>query len=58
MPATVRHFETRKQAKTYLAERKKYGDHTLSIYKKLKGHLNRKKKPFVVCCYTQWLNLY
>ena len=52
----VRHFETKSAAKDYL--KSKPFSESLSIYKKLKGHKNRAKKPFVVCTYIEWLNLY
>ena len=52
----MRHFKTRAQAKKYLKENNhKYG---LKIFKKLKGHRNRVKKPYVVGTELEWLNLY
>lgn len=51
----VRHFETKKKAKDFKEQK---NNSTLNIYKKLKGHKNRIKKPFVVCSYIEWLNLY
>ena len=52
----VRHFETKYKAKKFLAS--KTYDYGLTIYRKKKGHLNRGNKPFVVCTYIEWLNLY
>ena len=52
----MRHFETRKKAKDYLKEQPSHLG--LHIYKKLKGHKNRGKKPFVVGSEIEWLNLY
>ena len=51
----VRHFESKAKAKTHLS---KQNNSVLNIYKKLKGHKNRVKKPFVVCSHIEWLNLY
>lgn len=51
----VRHFETKKQAHKFKEEK---NNNSLRIFKKLKGHKNRNKKPFVVCTYFEWLNLY
>jgi hypothetical protein len=56
----VRHFKTRLQAKKYKADQIKKGvsSRSLVIRKKLKGHLNRKAKPFIVSSEMEWLNLY
>jgi|TARA_R110000744_G_scaffold156744_2_gene272463 hypothetical protein len=56
----VRHFKTRLQAKKYKADQIKKGvsARSLVIRKKLKGHLNRKAKPFIVSSEMEWLNLY
>jgi hypothetical protein len=51
----VRHFTSKKEAINYMAKQNKTDLH---IYRKLKGHLNRIKKPFVVCSYIEWVNLY
>lgn len=51
----VRHFENRSKAKKFKEEK---NSSVLKIFKKLKGHKNRNKKPFVVCSYIEWLNLY
>jgi len=51
----VRHFETKKKAREF---KEKQNNSCLRIFKKLKGHKNRKKKPFVVCSEFEWLNLY
>lgn len=54
----VRHFETKKQARQYKAGLPPYERDFVRIYKKIKGHKNRGKKPFVVCSEIEWLNLY
>jgi len=55
----VRHFKSKKDAKKFLKEKQeKENNFTLHIFKKLKGHKNRTKKPFVVCTGFEWLNLY
>lgn len=51
----VRHFESKAKAKKFKEEQ---NSSTLKIFKKLKGHKNRVKKPFVVCSHIEWLNLY
>ena len=50
----VRHFETRKKAIEYKDQK---NNSVLRLYKKLKGHKNRVKKPFVICSYIEWINL-
>ena len=52
----VRHFETKAKAKKFKESLPNYS--LVKIFKKLKGHKNRKAKPFVVCTYIEWLNLY
>lgn len=51
----VKHFESRAKARKY---KDNQNNSVLNTYKKLKGHKNRVKKPFVVCSYIEWLNLY
>jgi hypothetical protein len=51
----VRHFETKAKAKKFKDGK---NSSVLKIFKKLKGHKNRVKKPFVVCSEIEWLNLY
>ncbi len=51
----VRHFSTKKKANKFKDEQNNV---CLRIFKKLKGHKNRKQKPFVVCSEMEWLNLY
>lgn len=51
----ARHFETKKEAQKFHTEQR---NSNLGIWKKIKGHKNRIKKPFVVCSYIEWLNLY
>lgn len=48
----MRHFATRKEAIAFR------GISSLRIFKKLIGHKNRIKKPYVVCTYFEWMNLY
>ena len=50
----MRHFATKSQAKKWRDTNKP----NCKIFKKLKGHKNRIKKPFVVGSYMEWLNLY
>lgn len=49
----IRHFATRKEANDFQKNKP-----SLGVFKKLKGHKNRIKKPFVVCSEFQWLNLH
>lgn len=51
----MRHFATKKQAMDFLKTKPNHLG--LHIFKKLKGHKNRIKKPFVVGTTFQWLNL-
>jgi hypothetical protein len=54
----VRHFENRSEAKKFKSKVESVSNYAnLHIYKKLKGHKNRGKKPFVVCNAIEWLNL-
>jgi len=50
----MKHFTTRKEASDF---RKSQNDDYIKVFKKLKGHRNRIKKPFVVGSEFQWLNL-
>jgi len=52
----MRHFETKKEAIKFACEQNKF---TIKahIFKKLKGHKNRIKKPFAVGSEMEWLNL-
>lgn len=55
----MRHFATRKEAKKFIAEKNKQSQYSnVKLFKKLKGHKNRIKKPFVVGSEFEWLNLY
>jgi len=49
----MRHFATKKEAVKFRDSQAP----THKIFKKLKGHKNRVKKPFVVGTEIQWLNL-
>jgi len=53
----MRHFETKKAARKYIATFPSW-NYGLKVFKKLKGHRNRIKKPFVVGSELEWLNLY
>jgi hypothetical protein len=53
----MRHFENKKQAVKYRDEQRARGNQ-FKIFRKLKGHRNRVKKPFVVGTELEWLNLY
>lgn len=52
----MRHFATLKEAKAFKNSKPQYLGY--GIYKKIKGHKNRIKKPFVVGTFFEWLNLY
>jgi hypothetical protein len=54
----VHHFKTKKEAAKFKEDQEFKGWLCLHIYKKVKGHKNRTKKPFVVCSHLEWLNLY
>lgn len=51
---TMRHFATKKEAIKWRDQNRPQH----KIFKKLKGHKNRVKKPFVVGTELEWLNLY
>jgi len=53
----MRHFATKKEAIKFRDEQNKFGSR-FKVFKKLKGHRNRIKKPFVVGSEIEWLNLY
>lgn len=54
----MRHFETKKEAIDFAKAKNKIdqriGTH---VFRKLKGHKNRVKKPFVAGTEMEWLNL-
>ena len=50
----MRHFESRRKAKAWRDK----NEPSHEIFKKIKGHKNRVKKPFLVGTYLQWLNQY
>jgi len=52
----MRHFETKKQALKFRDEQNRKGNH-FKVFRKLKGHKNKVKKPFVVGTEFEWLNL-
>jgi len=52
----MRHFKTKKEAFKF-RESIYRNDPTIKVFKKLKGHRNRIKKPFVVGSEFEWLNL-
>lgn len=54
----MRHFETMTKAKKFVGSMHPSERNHIHIYRKLKGHKNRIKKPFVVGTYFEWLNLY
>ena len=54
----VRHFESKHEAIDYRDKEREKGNNQLKVYKKLKGHSNRIKKPFVCCSEIEWLNYY
>jgi len=54
----MRHFATLYKANKFVKELNNSGNFTQKRYKKKKGHKNRTKKPYVVCSYIGWLNLY
>lgn len=51
----MRHFATKKEAIKFTAKYSKH--HAFKVFKKLKGHRNRIKKPFVVGSEFEWMNL-
>ena len=53
----MRHFATKKEAVKF-RDTKHPNDSTIKVFKKIKGHKNRVKKPFVVGSEFEWLNLY
>ena len=53
----MRHFETKPKAKKFRDETNGDGYPHMKIFKKIKGHKNRLKKPFVVGTEFEWLNL-
>lgn len=53
----MRHFKTKKEAITFKEEQSHKTGRPLKVFKKLKGHKNRVKKPFVVGTELEWLNL-
>jgi hypothetical protein len=50
----MKHFATKKEAIKFRDENR---NKTLKVFKKIKGHKNRIKKPFVVGTEFEWLNL-
>lgn len=54
----MRHFATKKEATAFRDEQRAKGNRSQKVFKKLKGHKNRIKKPFVVGSEFEWLNLY
>ena len=44
----MKHFETKKKAKEFRDKTNGNGFPHMKIFKKIKGHKNRVKKPFVV----------
>jgi hypothetical protein len=52
----MRHFETKAKALKFRDEQRSRGKN-VKVFKKLKGHRNRLKKPFVVGTEFEWLNL-
>jgi|GEM_PF-6399707 len=54
----MRHFETKKLAIEHRDKQRAKGHNLVKVFKKLKGHKNRNKKPFVVGTEFEWLNLY
>jgi len=53
----MKHFETKREAIKFRDEQNSKGKN-LKVFKKLKGHKNRIKKPFVVGTQLEWLNLH
>jgi hypothetical protein len=52
----MKHFETRKEAVKFAEETNRFHK-SVSVFKKIKGHKNRIKKPFVVGSQMEFLNL-
>ena len=53
----MKHFATKKEALKFRDEKRAKGDNMIKVFKKIKGHKNRIKKPFVVGSELEWLNL-
>jgi len=53
----MRHFETKKESEKFCESQNKFSI-KVHIFKKIKGHKNRIKKPFVVGSEIEWINLY
>lgn len=53
----MRHFKTKREAVKFRNEEKAKGKQ-VRVFRKIKGHRNRKQKPFVVGTEFEFLNLY
>ncbi len=53
----MRHFKTKKEARDFIKTMHPSLQRFMKVFKKLKGHKNRFKKPFVVGSEFEWLNL-